>query len=155
MAVPVIRSLHDCADYTKTVEPFLPQLYALPEKVWAHSGSVAGLKVLYLDTNPLVSAFSASIAIGALCLALSELNRNYSQVDRLWSILPNLYVVHFAAWARLSGLPHQRLDLIAVATTFWSVSLHLSSSSALAHLTPNIGPIDIQLLAQGWLRSWV
>lgn len=121
MAVPVIKSLQDCADYTKTVEPFLPQLYSLPEKIWANGVNVAGLKHLYLDTNPLVTAFSASIVIGALCLALSELNRNYSQVDRLWSILPNLYVVHFAAWARLSGLAHHRLDLIAVATTFWSV----------------------------------
>lgn len=123
MTIPVIKSLQDCANFSKTVEPFIPQLYALPEKILANGANVAGLMQLYLDTNPLATAFSASIVIGALCLFLSELNRNYSQVDRLWSILPNLYVVHFATWARLSGFPHERLDLIAAATTFWSVRL--------------------------------
>ncbi|KAK5990003.1 hypothetical protein PT974_08266 [Cladobotryum mycophilum] len=123
MALPTIKSLQDGGDYYKVVEPFIPQLYELPQKVLANISSLDGLKGLYLETNPLVSGFAASIAIGFIALVSSEINRNYSQIDRLWSILPNLYVVHIAAWARLSGLPHARLDLIAAATTAWSIRL--------------------------------
>jgi steroid 5-alpha reductase family enzyme len=82
---------------------------------------------------------------------VSEVNRNYSQVDRMWSILPNLYVVHLAVWARLAGVPHSRLDLIVVATTVWSVS---GLSVQFPHHGPNhhsTDPSDVQLLAQGRL----
>lgn len=121
--IPAILSIEDCADYSKTVQPFLPQLYALPQVLMNNGANLAGLKDIYLQTNPLVTGFFFSVLLGAVFLAVSELNRNYSQVDRLWSILPNLYVIHFAVWARLAGLPYHRLDLVAIATTAWSVCL--------------------------------
>lgn len=123
MIVPVLKSISDCADYHKVVEPYLPQLYALPQKVLDNGASLAGLQKIYMETNPLVSGFSIAIFLGLVFLITSEINRNYSQVDRFWSILPNLYVVHFAVWARVTGVPHARLDLIAVATTLWSVCI--------------------------------
>ncbi|KAF4587771.1 DUF1295 domain-containing protein [Ophiocordyceps camponoti-floridani] len=122
MILPVLRSLSDCADFKLTVEPFIPQLYALPARASAIR-SVQGLSQLYAQTNPLVSAFAVSVVLGAVFLVASEINRNYSQVDRFWSILPNIYVVHLAAWARLAGIPHGRVDLIAVFTTLWSCRL--------------------------------
>lgn len=125
--IPAILSLEDCANYAKTVQPFLPQLYALPYALMEHGGSLAGLKSLYLQTNPLISGFSFSIFLGAVFLGVSEFNKNYSQVDRMWSILPNLYVIHFAVWARLAGLPYHRLDLAAIATTIWSVCVFSTS----------------------------
>lgn len=125
--IPALLSLEDCADYTKTVQPFLPQLYALPQVLINNGANLAGLKGIYIETNPLVTGFSVSVLLGAVFLAVSELNRNYSQVDRLWSILPNLYVIHFAAWARLAGFAHHRLDLVAIATTIWSVCYFESS----------------------------
>ncbi|KAM3548808.1 hypothetical protein MY1884_009016 [Beauveria asiatica] len=121
--IPAILSIEDCADYSKTVQPFLPQLYALPQVLMNNGANLTGLKDIYLQTNPLVTGFSSSVLLGAVFLAVSELNRNYSQVDRLWSILPNLYVIHFAVWARLAGLPYHRLDLVAIATTAWSIRL--------------------------------
>lgn len=121
MALPTIKTLQDCADYYKVVEPFIPQLHELPGRVFAGAASVDDLKLLYLETNPLVSGAAASMAIGAVCYVASELNKNYSQIDRLWSIVPNLFVLHMAIWARLSGLSHTRLVMVAIATTLWSV----------------------------------
>ncbi|RFU78937.1 hypothetical protein TARUN_3291 [Trichoderma arundinaceum] len=123
MALPQVKSLQDCVDYSKVVEPFIPQLYELPHHIWENIDSLDGLRQLYVTTNPLISGFAASLAVGLLTLVVSEVNRNYSQVDRLWSILPNLYVVHIAIWARVAGLPHSRVDLIAAYTTIWSIRL--------------------------------
>ncbi|CAG9972227.1 unnamed protein product [Clonostachys byssicola] len=120
MALPTLQTIEECGDYAKTVEPFIPQLIGLPSSLL---NNTAGLTQLYVETNPLVSAFAASVAFSVAFFIVSELNRNYSQVDRLWSILPNLYVVHLALWARLAGLPHSRIDLIAVFTSLWSARL--------------------------------
>jgi hypothetical protein len=120
MLLPALKSLRDCSDYSLTVEPFIPQLYALPARL-LDVRSLEGLTQLYIETNPLLSAFAVSVFLGLGFLIVSEVNRNYSQVDRLWSILPNLYVAHLAIWARLAGLPHSRIDLVAAFTTAWSV----------------------------------
>lgn len=122
MALPIVKSLQDCADFRQTVEPFIPQLYALPRRLLDTAGSPSELHQLYIETNPLISGFAISIALGAVFLVASEINRNYSQVDRLWSILPNLYIVHFAVWARLAGIPTNRMNLVAAFSTLWSVS---------------------------------
>ncbi|KAM0341945.1 hypothetical protein ACHAPQ_000249 [Fusarium lateritium] len=123
MTLPFVKSLEDCGDYAKTVEPFIPQLYALPRQVLDNIASPDGLRQLYVDTNPLVSGFAISVALGFVFLVVSEINRNYSQVDRMWSILPNLYIVHLSVWARLAGVPSSRVDLISLATTLWSCRL--------------------------------
>jgi hypothetical protein len=120
-ALPVLKSIEDCSDFSKIVEPFIDQFYALPERLVASIGSVEALQRLYVETNPLVTGFAASIALAGVFLIVSEVNRNYSQVDRMWSLLPNLYIVHLAAWARLAGLPHSRIDLVAAFSTIWSV----------------------------------
>ena len=84
MALPTLNSLEECAEYAKVVEPFLPQLYELPRALqYTITSPDASLLQLYKETNPLVSGFSFSILLGAFFLVLSELNRNYSQVDRL------------------------------------------------------------------------
>lgn len=121
MALPSVRTLEDCADYYQVVEPYLPQLYELPWKVVDAVSSREALVELYKNTNPLVSGFGFSIFIGAVALVFSEINRNYSQIDRLWSLLPTIYNAHFAAWSHLNGLPSQRLDLILLWSAVWSV----------------------------------
>jgi hypothetical protein len=131
MALPLVKSLQDCADYHQTVEPFIPQLYALPQRLLDTAGSPASLRQLYIETNPLVSGFAISIALGFVFLIVSEINRNYSQVDRMWSLLPNLYIIHFAVWANVAGLPTNRLNLIAAFSSIWSVS-HRQQSEGLA-----------------------
>lgn len=148
MALPVLRSLEDCGDYSKTIEPFIPQLYDLPYRVVDRISAPSDLVHLYIETNPLITGFAASVVLGFVFLVVSEANRNYSQVDRMWSILPNLYIVHLAAWARLAGLPHSRIDLVATFSTLWSVGpfpmVCIQSQQADTH---SAGAVDIQLLA--------
>ncbi|POR33204.1 Uncharacterized protein TPAR_06601 [Tolypocladium paradoxum] len=122
MLLPALKSLQDCSNYSLTVEPFIPQLYALPARL-LDVRSLETLTQLYIETNPLLSAFAVSVFLAGVFLIVSEVNRNYSQVDRMWSILPNLYVAHLAIWARLAGVPHSRIDLVAAFTTVWSCRL--------------------------------
>ena len=129
MALPYLKSLEDCGEYAKAVEPYIPQLYALPQQVLDNIASPDGLRQLYVDTNPLISGFAISLALGVPFLIVSEINKNYSQVDRMWSILPNLYVAHLSIWARLAGFNSSRVDLISLATTLWSVSFSTCHSS--------------------------
>jgi len=121
-ALPLLKTIEDCADYSKSVEPYIDQFYQLLPRLVASASSIEALQRLYVETNPLITGFSASLFVAGVCLIVSEINRNYSQIDRLWSILPNLHVVHLALWARMTGLPHARIDLVAIFTTAWSVS---------------------------------
>ncbi len=124
MALPSLKSLQDCAEYSKVVEPYLPQLYELPwQAYYTATNSDASLLDLYKNTNPLLSGFSFSIFLAAVFLTVSEANRNYSQVDRVWSLLPTLYNAHFAIWSHLNKLPSQRVDLVLLWSVLWSVCL--------------------------------
>ncbi|KAK6585557.1 hypothetical protein PZA11_002284 [Diplocarpon coronariae] len=123
MALPVINSIVDCSSLEKTVYPYIPQLYDLPQQILQTYDNSTGLKNLYLNTNPLVSAFAFSLFLAPLVLIISEINRNYSQIDRLWSILPTLYNAHYTIYAHMSGLDTQRLDNLIAFSVVWSLRL--------------------------------
>jgi steroid 5-alpha reductase family enzyme len=122
-ALPLVKSLPDCADYSKTVEPFLPQLYDLPYRIAAHITNLQGLQEIYAATNPLITSLAIALFLTPVVLTVSEINKNYSQVDRLWSIIPAFYNVHYALWARLNGLPTYRLDHVMAVSIIWSARL--------------------------------
>lgn len=121
MAVPALLSFPDTVDWSKTVEPYISQLYEQPSKLLDVLQSRQSITVLYLQTNPLISGLGVSILLGAVFLVVAEINKNYSQVDRCWSILPTLYIAHFDLWARLSGISSQRIDVLLLFSTLWSV----------------------------------
>ena len=123
MALPVVRTLAECADYHSTVAPYLPQLRALPEVYWQSLANPVALKQLYLDTNPLITAIAFGLALSPIFLLVSEVNKNYSQVDRAWSILPSVYNTHYALYAHLSGLATTRTDAVIVISVLWSVRI--------------------------------
>jgi steroid 5-alpha reductase family enzyme len=75
---------------------------------------------LYQITDPLVTAFWVSLGFAGLCWVLSILTREYSWVDRLWSITPVMYAVHFAGYV---GFTDARLNLMAGIVTLWGVRL--------------------------------
>lgn len=102
--------------------PYIPQLYNLPEKLLEVVQGRQGLANLYTETNPLISGFAISLLLGLVFLIVSEINQNFSQVDRCWSLLPTLYLAHFDLWARLAGVPSQRLDALLLFGLAWSVS---------------------------------
>lgn len=123
MAVPALLTFPDTVDWAKTVEPYIPQLYELPSKLLDVLQSRQSITDLYLQTNPLISGLGISIVLGAVFLVVAEVNKNYSQVDRCWSILPTFYIAHFDLWARLSGIESQRIDAILLFSTLWSIRL--------------------------------
>ena len=49
---------------------------------------------------------------------VSELTRNYSQVDKLWSLMPIAY-----SWITVSLFPSPRLLIMASLVTFWGIRL--------------------------------
>lgn len=129
MALPVVKTLVDCVDFSKTVTPFITQLSNLPYSIQASISSPQSLKQIYLDTNPLVSAFAFSLLLFPIFLLVSEATGNYSQVDRCWSILPTVFNAHYVTYAHLIGLETTRLDTLGAASVIWSVSHPLKFSS--------------------------
>lgn len=121
MALPVVRTLTECADYFSTVAPYLDQLRAVPQVVFDSMANPAALKQVYLDTNPLLTSLAFAFAISPIFLITSEINRNYSQVDRFWSILPTIWNIHYAVYGHLAGVDSTRIDAAAAVSTLWSV----------------------------------
>lgn len=121
--LPTVKSLQDCADYHQVLEPYLPQLYTLPDRIFATLSDVDGLKDIYTSTNPAISGLAFAIALMPVFLLVSEINRNFSQVDRVWSILPTVYHAHYALWARLNGMDTQKVDNVLAFSVVWSLRL--------------------------------
>lgn len=122
MALPLAKSAAECADFSKTVLPYVHQLGPLPRAIFESISNPGALKQIYLETNPLIFLLNFTLFLAPIFLVLSELNRNYSQVDRAWSILPTLYNAHYVIYAHLTGLETRRLDALLVVSIIWSVS---------------------------------
>jgi len=72
------------------------------------------------DLSPLHVAALGCAALAAACWLGSIVTGNYSQVDRLWSIAPSIYVAWFASRAGFADL---RLDVMLVLTILWGARL--------------------------------
>lgn len=72
-----------------------------------------------IQTSTLLAVIGVYVATAILCFAVSELARNYSQVDKLWSIIPVVF-----AWT-IAGLNNfePRLLLMALLATVWGIRL--------------------------------
>jgi steroid 5-alpha reductase family enzyme len=67
------------------------------------------------DSSPYYTAFYSCIFVSALTFVVSTVTRNYSQVDKLWSITPFAY-----AWMAVAD---QRTLLMAILATIWGIRL--------------------------------
>jgi hypothetical protein len=143
LPLPPVKTIADCSNFNLTVVPFLPQLYTLPQRLLESIRDPEALKHVYLSTNPLVTAISIALAIAPIFLVVSEINRNYSQVDRFWSIIPTIYAAHFALWAHLSGVVTERLDAVLAFSVFWSVRSHISAILTYSGLLDVADSVDI------------
>ena len=121
MALPTVKTFADVTNFEKTVAAYLPQLYDLPPRLFQAISDPQALKEVYASTNPLISALALSLFLAPTFLIVSEVNRNYSQVDRCWSILPTVYNAHYVLYAHLVGLPTRRLDILLAVSSIWSV----------------------------------
>ena len=113
-----------------------------------------GLVDLYKETDPLLFALLLCGAFSLLCWLLSVVTREYSWVDRLWSITPVLYTLHFAAHA---GLQDARLNLMALLVLLWGLRLTYNFARKGGYtaggedyrwkvIQEKIGPLGFQLL---------
>jgi steroid 5-alpha reductase family enzyme len=70
--------------------------------------------------NPLLVAVLVAAGVSLLVWIASLISHDHSWVDRLWSIVPVVYVWIFAGFA---GLADARLDVMAALVTIWGVRL--------------------------------
>lgn len=124
MALPVVKSAADCANFSRTVLPYVPQLLELPSRLVdaaLNQQPQDAFLEIYLSTNPFLTALAFALLLAPVFLIVSEVTRNYSQVDRFWSILPSVYTGHYAAWALLNGRSSTTVHAIAGFSLIWSV----------------------------------
>ncbi|CAG8741525.1 28443_t:CDS:2 [Gigaspora margarita] len=84
----------------------------------------------YGCSDPLFTAVIASLFITLLVWLLSVITRNYSQVDRLWTILPVIYTWHFVLYDCFKDLSTCNLRflnvrgiIMGILATMWGVRL--------------------------------
>lgn len=70
--------------------------------------------------HPLVVVIVVAGAVAAFCWIASQVTRDHSWVDRLWSIVPVVYVWIFAG---ATGFADARLNLMAGLVTLWGARL--------------------------------
>jgi steroid 5-alpha reductase family enzyme len=112
------------------------------------------LSELYRSTDALTLALYACALVAAWCWVASLVTGNYSQVDRLWSILPVLYVFHFAVHG---GFTDARLALMTTLAVLWGARLTYnyarkggyqagSEDYRWPELRSSLGPVAFQVL---------
>lgn len=72
-----------------------------------------------MQTQILWNSVYICIGVAMTCFILSELTRNNSQVDKIWSVVPIVYAWYIA----YAGGMNERLILMAVLVTVWGVRL--------------------------------
>jgi steroid 5-alpha reductase family enzyme len=63
------------------------------------------------------------IIVIAVCFVVSEITRNYSQVDKLWSLIPIAY-----GWITVAAFPSARTIIMALLVTAWGLRLSYNFS---------------------------
>ena len=85
--------------------------------------SLAGIRSLLsgYDThfqNLVLTWVGVMVMVAIVCFVVSELTRNYSQVDKLWSLIPVAY-----SWITFSAFPSPRILIMALLVTAWGLRL--------------------------------
>jgi len=77
----------------------------------------------YCSSDPLQVVLGVASVLSFVVFVVAEVNHNYSQVDRLWPILPTFYAMHFTLWAMLNDRRVPTLYLATLAILVWCVRL--------------------------------
>jgi steroid 5-alpha reductase family enzyme len=104
-------------------------------------------------TTPLAACFALCLALIAITWALSVVTREYSWVDRIWSVAPPVYAWIVAGWG---GFVDPRLTLMAVLISAWGARLTFNYARKggyapggedyrWAILREKLGPVGFQL----------
>jgi len=83
------------------------------------SGYLPGLSGYDQDFQTLVCKWiTLMIIVIALCFITGEITRNYSQVDKLWSLIPIAY-----SWMTVFAFPGPRVIIMAFLVSLWGLRL--------------------------------
>ncbi|CAG8652946.1 12083_t:CDS:2 [Cetraspora pellucida] len=84
----------------------------------------------YVCKDPFFMAVMASLFVAIFAWLLSVITQNHSQIDRLWTILPEIYTWHFALYDCLKDLSTCNLGclnargvIMSILATLWGVRL--------------------------------
>ena len=58
------------------------------------------------------------LIVTGLCFVVSEITKNHSEVDKLWSLLPPAY-----SWVTVAAFPSARTIIMALLVTMWGLRL--------------------------------
>lgn len=58
------------------------------------------------------------VLVALTCFIVSEITKNYSQVDKLWSLMPIIY-----SWLTVASFPSTRVVIMAIMVTIWGLRL--------------------------------
>ncbi|RPA81878.1 DUF1295-domain-containing protein [Ascobolus immersus RN42] len=117
--LPIIKEAIDAADYTLTAKPYL----SLSTVTNAASTFISNPIAAYQLTNPLTTSFLVANVLAGFIFIASEITGDHSVVDRLWSLLPPFYILHFTFWAHIAGVDSNRLDMMATIAVLWGARL--------------------------------
>ena len=79
-----------------------------------------------LMPSPYLDAFSICLGIMASTWLLSVITREYSWVDRIWSIAPAVYAIYVAEAA---AFENTRLNVMTILVTLWAIRLTYNYAS--------------------------
>jgi steroid 5-alpha reductase family enzyme len=98
----------------RTILVLIATLVALPLVAFYFDAPLSGAQ-----TSTVKDLFTGMLLLGLACFAVSELSRNYSQVDKIWSLAP----IAYAWFVALESDWNQRLVLMAFLVTLWGLRL--------------------------------
>ena len=115
--------------------------------------------------SPLFVALAGCGVVAAVCWILSVVTREYSWVDRLWSIVPIGYVAWFAFAAAAVRGPDSRLVLMTILVGLWGARLTFNFARKggyrpggedyrWAELRRRMSPLSYQLFNFGFIAGY-
>ena len=107
-----------------------------------------------LDGTPIGHAFDLAIILSLACWSLSIITRDYSWVDRIWSVCPAIYCLIVAAASDFSST---RLNIMTLLVLAWGVRLTCNLARKGGYqvgsedyrwkvMQERLGPVKFQLL---------
>ncbi len=111
----------------KTIFLLIIAVIVIPAFAFYFDDPLTGLQLSMIKTSAIMM-----LCIAAYCFIVSEISRNYSQVDKLWSIVPIIYTWYFSFAANWDT----RLVLMAVLVTLWGARLTYNFNRRGAYVWP-------------------
>ena len=89
------------------------------EKAWFFHGDIFDFNFNQGQISSIKFIFKSYLIVSSVCFITGELTKNYSQIDKVWSLVPIFVVWYFT----LSSNFNPRMILMSVLVTIWGLRL--------------------------------